>query len=544
MLGESTIDEEFKRALRARLDFRIGVLELFMQQSDGKRPPDSLYRALQQNVRDQQKSERLGQVVEAAFSTKLQRRLASTVPPRPMVTVSMDQAWSFWNQMLGDCKDVFTAQVAKHSQDLFTAYQLLACGEPQPSTFPRALLQSFLTSNDGFVTGRVDTLRFMEEDLRSLTLPASPLLSISANRYGRLYNGNPRVAECMQDFVDKFEHTFINLYRASCLNNCRMRRTFCHALLEWDSKQGEIEDIDTIVQLELGGQALQDSPDRQSDLAFPLSSWVYHHKLTLHRLTIQMGFEQMIYASHELAGMYQYLSSISNVHLGHLERISHFVTNRDADIKSSSMEASTKTEAITECKEALDRLFRQFAWIKATQLLASTLQIIFVVLQRNGVFVASAPLYSSSDLRYEIRMKPFLGLSVPAIQAPEDHARETQVQHLSTETILERASELGNAAKKAWEELAKTTWHALPLAQEPSTVAGKDDGKVLQERWTTDVRNCLKASIAAGLCVLTLRKMHNHPQWWVKARRETTIARAGEKGRWHRWWVVPSVPSA
>lgn len=543
-LEESRIDNSLKQAIHVRLDFRMGVLETLMQHVDGRNPPKSLFSFLRDYLTEQQKTQHFGKTIEGAFSTKLQRRLASTVPPRPMVTVSMNDAWSFWTQMLNDCENVFSVQVAECSHDLFTAYLIFAYRAPQPSTYPRALLQCFLTLNDGLVGGRIDTLQFMEEDLRSLTLPASQLLSISANAYGRLYNGNQKVAQCMQTFVDKFEHTFINLYRALCLNGCRIRRTFCHALLEWDSKQGEIEEIDTIIQSELGEQPLPYPPGGEPTFSYSLSSWVYHHKLNVLRLTIQMGFDQMIYAPHELAGMYCYLSSICSMHLSHLERISHFVTAKDAAVKSSQLRSLLKQNATEECKQALDRLFRQYAWVKATQLLASTLHYIFIVLQRNGAFISSTPLYSSDALRYDIRMKPFLGLAAPEPLSSENHQRETLLQELSTDTLLQQASETASAAKKAWEEITKTSWHICPIAQGDGSNASQAGDGVLERSWNADVKDCLKASIAASLCVLTLRKMLGSKEWIAKARSEARIVSTGEKGRWHRWWIVPSIPSS
>lgn len=515
-----------------------------MHHTRGATPPRSLFRSLRAYLVEQQSTHSLGEMAGGAFSTKLQRRLASTVPPRPMVTVSMESAWSFWGRMLDDCESVFAVQIADCSQDLFTAYLIFAYSKPQPSTYPRSLLQSFLTLNDGLVGGRIDSLHFLEEDLKSLSLPASQLLSISNGIYGRLYHGNQKVAQCMQNFVDKFEHTFTNLYRALCLNSCRIRRTFCHALLEWDSKQGEIEEIETTMQSDLQEQPTPFPNKGKTTYAFPLSSWVYHHKLNVLRFTIQMGFEQTIYAPHELAGMYCYLSSVCTIHLNHLERISQFVTIRDTTIKSSQMRPIVKQQATDECKQALDRLFRQYAFIKATQLLASTIHHIFALLQRCHIFTAPAPLYSSNDLRHDIRMRPFLGLSAPQSLSSQQHQSEAQMSQCSTEYILEQALEVSSAAKKAWEEITKTPWHVFPTTEDLQSGTNHRDSRQLEDSWVMDVKDCLKASIAASLCVITLKKTLDSETWKVRARSEAKIVGPEEKGRWHRWWIVPSLPSS
>lgn len=526
---------ELSDAIVTRLQFRNDVLGMLMKHADSVSPPESFFDSMQNRLSFIQKGHGLGKEVPEAFSTKLQRRLASTVPPRPMVTVSMDQVWTFWRNMLNDCQDVFAMHEAAHSQDLWTAHQIFAHSSPQPSTYPRALLQSFLTRN-GLVTSRISLRHFLEEDLQSLTLPASQLLHISGNEYGKACYSDQKVIECMQNFTDRFEHNFNNLYRTLCLNGCRIRRTCCQALLEWDNLQGQVEEIDSIVQ-DLGHEKpmiyLVGSPPTFS---FGLSSWVYHHKLNIMRLTVQMGFALAIYAPEELAGMYWYLSNVCDVHLSHLERISHFVTEKDISIKHSGWNAKTKEKGVTECKHALERLYREYAWVKATQLLAGATHGIFVLLQRIGIFVRKGPLYSSDFMRHEIRMKPFLVLSIPEPVGHQDFSMEVDLQHLTSEDLLDQITSACSEAKRAWEGVSRTTWNVFPK------VANSKEDSVLDRRWKADVNDCLKATIAASLCVVTLKKGIRDEAWKTKARKEVRLPDVGEKGRWHQWWMLPVLP--
>lgn len=536
-LTESEVRSDLKEAIANRLSFHNDALEILLQHSAGQSPPESLFRFMHDSLDKQQKSHRLGKEVREAFSTKLQRRLASTVPPRPMVTVSMDQAWSFWHSMLADCKNVFAVHLAQHSQDLFTAYEIFAYASPQLSTYPRALLQSFLSYNE-LIASRLAAKQFLEEDLRSLTLPASDLLSLRDGSRSKLSSDDLKAGECLQAFFDKFEFNFINVYRALCLNNCRIRRTFCHALLEWDALQSQIEELDSVIQETTREQPTVYLPGSPPTFSFKLSSWVYHHKLNMLRLTIQMGFEQMIYAPHELVGMYWYLSSVCDVHLSHLERISHFITTKDTEVKQTKMSSIMKEEAIAQCKMALDRLYQQYAWIKATQLLAGTLHLIFNILQRCRILVSQQPVYSADMLRYEIRMKPFLGISIPELLNHEDFCREVQLQQLTLEELLKQATMMSAEAKRAWEAVARTSWNIytkLSYESEPRSI--------LDEKWNQGVKDCLKTAIGASLCVLTLRQTVANEKWQSKARKETKIPRPGEKGRWHQWWVVPALPT-
>lgn len=529
------IEDNLREAISARLSFRNEVLGVLISHSNGETTSVEHSKLMHSSLDLQHKTQTLGKIVPDAFSTKLQRRLASTVPPRPMVTVSMDQVWSFWHHMISDCRDVFAVREVAHSQDFFVAYQMFAYNAPQPSTYPRALLQMFL-SHENLVGARVEPLQFLEEDLQTLTLPASPLLLSSGGEYGRLNYGNQRVADAMRNFVEKFEHNFTNLYRALCLNSCRIRRTFCHALLEWDNLQAQTEELDTTIQEVTREHATPYLPGSPPTFAFSLSSWVYHHKLNIHRLTIQMGFELSIYAPHEMAGMYWYLSHICDMHLSHLERISHFVTAKDTEVKRSKMVPATKERAVKECRDALDRLYRQYASVKATQLLAGTLHGIFIVLQRLEVFVNRQPLYSSDMMRYEIRMKPFLGLSIPEPLSYGDFEKEVKVENIESAEVLDQAASFAADAKKAWEDLSKTSWNMYPKMGIAS------DTFVLDRRWTADVKDCLKAAIAAALCIVKLKKVLHNDAWIEKALKEAQLPEIGKRARYHRWWIVPSLP--
>jgi hypothetical protein len=48
----------------------------------------------------------LGKPVEDAFSTKLQRKLASTMPPRPIVQLKFDDAFSHLSRLFKDGREV------------------------------------------------------------------------------------------------------------------------------------------------------------------------------------------------------------------------------------------------------------------------------------------------------------------------------------------------------------------------------------------------------------------------------------------------------
>ena len=75
----------------------------------------------------------LGKAVDEAFSLKIQRRLASTVPPRPMVKISPEDAIKHLKRFFHDAID------AQQILDYHGPYNLQVCALlflPQSHVFP------------------------------------------------------------------------------------------------------------------------------------------------------------------------------------------------------------------------------------------------------------------------------------------------------------------------------------------------------------------------------------------------------------------------
>ena len=52
-------------------------------------------------------SQQFGKPVEEAFSVKMQWKIASSMPPRPMVAISSEEAHTFLNNLCRDAADVY-----------------------------------------------------------------------------------------------------------------------------------------------------------------------------------------------------------------------------------------------------------------------------------------------------------------------------------------------------------------------------------------------------------------------------------------------------
>lgn len=540
-LNQSDLPANLREALLTRLDIRYSFLQLFQRCATGERSKSKHLDDLSRLIEQIETTTTIGRpVASEAFTLKIQRRLASSVPPRPMVVIERDKAFPYLRQLIVDTITAFQVLDVSFSGDLLVAYQQFMTQEKQPAVYVRALLQSFLFLDNG-VLRKFSIRDFVYQDMRMLVLPTGPLPH--DNKTGEVLTDQQSQVSLQLDlFVDRYGESFINLFRTFCLNRCRVRRTMCHAALDWDQIQAEAEDLDGLIQSTFNEQAIPYPDGDGVTFSYSVSSWVYHYKLMQLRTIVEMGFELSIYAPHELSDMYWYLTFICSTHLSHLERISHFISSR-AGPPGSQQDAVQKT---------LHYLYRQYTWLKATEALAKALHRVFVILQRNGLLSRPTPTYASDKLRYELRMRPFLHLSLPEPISVEDAQRVSSLEGISDEVVLDQASKLNQMARKAWEEVLREPWNTQPLSEDSSRGRDRKKGgpsadSVVERERSKNVRNSMKSCIGTGIAISTLSKALQQKEG-TQGKKETVgikveIPPVGDRDRWHVSWPVPKIRS-
>ncbi|OAX84148.1 hypothetical protein ACJ72_01475 [Emergomyces africanus] len=344
------IDEAIRDALVHRLLFRREFLSgLDMDTLPAKERSAEPFLAALRQIQLIEKSIPLGKPVAEAFSLKIQRRLASTVPPRPMVHVSAADSISHMTRFCQDAVDVQQILVYRGPYNLQTSVWALQSRKPQPCVYIRSLVQSLLV-HDMEILGAVDVKDFFYDALAELVLPYSQLLDRKNEEVEAPSNSRFQIAKHMDNFVKRAAQAFVDTYRTVCLNRCRVRRTLCHTITDWDVLQAEAEDFDVHLRtltLEPPIILHGDEPT----YAYPLSSWTYHEKLRQLRLILQLGFELSIYSPEEMPKMYWYLSHICSTHLAHLDRIRSCVLaakrGRAEGVKEDDVPRDAKTRART-----------------------------------------------------------------------------------------------------------------------------------------------------------------------------------------------------
>jgi len=122
---QGSVSDDLIAALSARLQLRrifLNAAESPQHRKNKKKaqqPWDEAEPVLSQ-IRD---SHILAKPVDEAFSAKLQRKLASTMPPRPIVQLDFREAFPYLSRMFEDGREIVSVLNYTDSQSLFVRQQ-------------------------------------------------------------------------------------------------------------------------------------------------------------------------------------------------------------------------------------------------------------------------------------------------------------------------------------------------------------------------------------------------------------------------------------
>ncbi|RYP92361.1 hypothetical protein DL770_001563 [Monosporascus sp. CRB-9-2] len=437
--------------------------------------------------------------------------------------------------LLKACHLVNELVKAEHYYETFvTTFQ---ARKPQPLVFIRSLLQTLLIK-DRFVLGTYDARQIIDQDLALTVLPWGKQIDPSYVNVEVPSDPRHQIAAQMANFRARITEPYLDIFRIFCQNRCRVRRTLCHSIHEWDMLQAEVEEIDQLLQVTLDEKPL--TTDR-GDIGYrlPLSSWAYLYKLRQMEWIVQLGFELAIYQPDELAGMYWYLNYLAKTRAQHGDRIKAFT--------SRALSQGRQAGGYTAARDR--EYMHSLSYIRATMLdaactweFADGLCCLYTTLQRLGLVRPFGPEprpYSDDERRYRIRMRPFAAIALPQLPTFDEFTRAASQPETGIPDLLKYAGSAIAGARKGYEALAK-----LPDQQAFCIRSG--------DRWRAEVHACQKAAIAAGVAVTQLAKAFDAAAGVVDGG-EGERAAEGEASLdvglrvefpepgtgYHDWWIVP-----
>lgn len=376
------------------------------------------------------------------------------------------------------------------------------------------------------ILGSMSIRQILDDDLSIITLPASPLLDRGNDEIEAVHDSRFVMSQQMELFRQKAAQPFLDVLRTACQNRSRVRRTLCHMIRAWENLQMDAEDIDQLLQVKTKERPLmqmsRDNPIESYSL--PLSSWAYLYKLRQMETIVQMGFELEVYQTDELAGMYWYLNYLAKFRVQHSERIKTFVVRRFEENRAHTGRRDPVVGKQLDRSLAYVRLSLMDAAV--TWELSDALSCLYCVLERSQLVKTRPRPYSNDELRYELRMKPFVAIGLPELPSFEDFTAGTMQLETSTDDLLEYAERALAGAKKGFEVLSK-----LP-AEESFSVGSHD-------RWLASVKNGLKSCIATGIAVSSVRKALQEAKSLGDLKIKAEIPTPNKA--YHEWWIIPKI---
>ncbi|KAK1832761.1 N-alpha-acetyltransferase 35, NatC auxiliary subunit [Podospora conica] len=533
-------------ALCFRLELRTAFLRA-IELSDLRSNPEALslpWSHMQAVWEPINKSRELGKAVPEAFSTKIQRRLASTVPPRPIVQPSFEETYEHFKRLFRDGIDVLEVLNYADSQSLLNFVWTFQARKPQPLVYIRTMLQSFLF-RDMVILGHLSIRHVMDDDLSMVVIPCSQLLDPANDAVEAPHDARFAIAHQMELFRQRAAQSYLDIFRALCQNRCRVRRTLCHSIQDWEAVQMEAEDIDQLLQVQLDEQPMtypQDAPPGSPPAySLPLSSWAYLYKLRLMEWIVQLGFELEVYQADELAGMYWYLSHLAKTRARHIERIQAFTVKRYGELR--------KTPAFPNPAFPTTPLEREYTrsmrYLRATLLdavitweLAEALSCLYTVLLRLGLVAPPPRPYSTDELRYDIRMKPFAAVHLPDLPTFEEFTRQSEQTGVSMARLLDYAQAVSRSAQKDHVTMSH-------MSDTDAFSVGAHD------RWAAMVKKRTQSVIAANVALSTMQSGlakaglggsgADAPGAGEKVKQVLKAEVPKPEACYHDWWIVPKI---
>ncbi|KAF4340483.1 MAK10 glucose-repressible [Fusarium beomiforme] len=519
------ISDDLRKALDQRLQLRLYLLDATECSKHVKEPEVARRPWLEglEILPAIESSHALGRPVDDAFSVKLQRKLASTMPPRPIVQLEFSDAFGHLSRLFKDGAELIDVLNYTDSQSLQNFVSHFQAKKPQPLVFVRTLLQYFLF-NEMEVLGSMSIRQIMDDDFSIVSMPASTQLDRSNDEIE--FPQDPRfiVAQQMELFRQRAAQSFLDIFRTFCQNRCRVRRTLCHTVKDWENLQVDAEDIDQIIQVKLNENPLRQFTGANTQpidtYSLPLSSWTYLYKIRQMEWIVQLGFELEVYQPDELAGMYWYLNYVAKWRVQHTERIKSFIVRRAEESRAPSQPRDPAVHRQLERSLAFVRLMLLDAAV--TWEMSDALSCLYTALMRLKLVKVPPRPYSNDELRFDLRMRPFAVIGLPPCPNFQEFTLGTTQPESSTTEILRYAERALKGAKQGLEALSK-------LSPKDSFSIGSHD------KWITSKKNALKACIATGLAITTLLKATNDEANSLRVKAEVPTP----DKCYHDWWIVP-----
>ncbi|KAI0539173.1 Mak10 subunit, NatC N-terminal acetyltransferase-domain-containing protein [Xylaria digitata] len=543
--------QEICAALESRIELRIAFLDaidLSTIRNDTSELPKLPWKRMRHLIDAIEKQHALGKPVPEAFSTKLQRRLASTMPPRPMVSLSFDECITHFKHFFQNGNEVLDVLQYTDPHSLLNFVLMFQAQRPQPLVFIRTILQNLLFK-DMVVLGRFSVRQLLDHDVSLNVLPCGPHFDRSFDDVEVMTDPRHKLASGMEVFRHRVADQYFDLLRILCQNRCRVRRTLCHHIREWDALEADVGEIEGHLQAPLR-EVSQGVYQGEEPTYLPLTTWAYLLKLRQMEWIVQLGFELRVYQPDEFAGMYHYLKRLAALRARQIEQVKQTTMRREERARRHlNLQKDDPLPLDIAHEFHRSKQCQRTTMIDAACIweFSDGLSLLYMALLRLGLVKPPPRPYGTGALRYELRMRPFARVPDPPLPTYEDFKQEVELSDVPMVDVLRIAEGAVGAARKGLEACVR-------LDQDQSFAINA----TAHSRWVSNAKDCLRATIATSVAISTLK--HAYDRMIERFRDEGKEDEVDERGKseyadllnlkveipepgdgYHEWWIAPKL---
>ncbi|KAG5363457.1 N-alpha-acetyltransferase, 35 NatC auxiliary subunit [Yarrowia sp. B02] len=473
---ESLLDSAVEWVRKQQSEFSDAIVDrLLLRKEITQLGALTLARELSASIAAAKKAKQLAQKLEVSdaasdldrsFTNEIQGRVQNDAPPRDLVRKKPSEAVADFvtamDELIG-CGEV--ASVTSSAEFLGFMVKFSALGT---KPFTRAFMHTHIIDGEQFALLNKPVREWVVQDM---------LENTCATGWGQyvLSTSDSAVAELTAPFLAEADMAYSDLFGILVLNRSRQRQVLSHAVVTWDGLQVMAENLET--QLE----AIVE-PDRidmgagQKMNAMPITSWVMLRKLQVMIWTALLGFELDVYKLHEWGFMSWYCEYLSLQRKQYLERVRYYLCvyadnaqmsqtfNKKAKKKGKKGASGPKEVPTTMLQlEDINRatMLTQSMTVESSALadLCKCSMLLMYLYDRFGLVPHPQIKYTSAELMYGLRLKPFSSVGVPALVNYSQFKESTtdQLDALSADDIFAIATRTTNELKKMVDAVVKQT---------------------------------------------------------------------------------------
>ncbi|KAK9366149.1 Mak10 subunit, NatC N-terminal acetyltransferase-domain-containing protein [Lipomyces kononenkoae] len=505
----------------ARLELRILMIKALDSADDAPEQQLQFLAGARDWIQRVVSTNSLAQPLPAAFSIAIQGRLECGMPPRPKVEMSFGAAIATLERLINGTIDVLRIHDYGSIGDITAYFEEFGMRRPAELPYVRCqLFKRFLVHRK--ILGKFSVRDAVISDITDLCCPSPALFAMD--------DAHP-CRQTLDLFLSRAEACFESLFSIMCHNRSRLRQRLCSAILDWDSLQVDSEHLESRVEMLEFSPLLPTVTGGEEGLrALPLSSWVYFRKLQIMTWIVFMGFELDIYRLDEWPLMLWYGDYILGAMDSHLERIETILeitvaTQPDSTASSGRTRKAKKNKGATMTTTTApapgvpppsqESLIRTRTWM--AQLRSQTAAykelchgymcfmaaLVLAGCVRSLTTSPSDPSrneYTSPELWYRLRLKPFSTIGVPEIPSFETYQRLSNLRDWQIDSLLDNAQLSVNSARNIADAGSK-----LKSEQQVNI-------KLVQESSAKYMRRCLTRScVGMNVAISVLRQMKLQP---------------------------------